>query len=184
MLVGVVLTGGSSRRMGRTKALIEVEGAPMASVVAEALRGAGCQTVVAVGGNPEELSDLDITVLPDEKPGQGPLGGVISALGAHANMATAVAVVACDLPWLTSQDLSPLVLAARENPTADVVVARTARLEPACAVWNVDCLPVLREFFVNGERALHPAIERLSSIEVTVDERAMRNVNTPSDLDR
>ena len=81
MLVGAVLTGGSSRRMGRTKALIEIEGVPMASIVAEALAGAGCESVVAIGGEPDELSGLDIAVLPDEYPGQGPLGGVISALG-------------------------------------------------------------------------------------------------------
>jgi molybdopterin-guanine dinucleotide biosynthesis protein A len=184
MLIGVVLTGGSSRRMGCTKALIEVGGVPMASIVAEALAGAGCKTVVALGGNPEELADLDMAVLPDEHPGQGPLGGVISALGSCPSAATAVVVVACDLPWISSSDLSDLVAAARDNPLADVVVARTTRLEPACGVWNPKCLPALREMFADGERALHPAIAQLSSVEVTVDERAMRNINTPSDLDQ
>jgi hypothetical protein len=38
--------------------------------------------------------------------------------------------------------------------------------------------------FAGGERALHPAIAQLASVEVPVDERAMRNVNTPSDLDQ
>jgi molybdopterin-guanine dinucleotide biosynthesis protein A len=182
MLVGAVLTGGSSRRMGRTKALIEVEGVPMASIVAEALVGAGCESVAAIGGEPDELSGLDIAVLPDEYPGQGPLGGVISALGSCSGAATAVVVVACDLPWISGSDLLALVAAARDNPAADVVVARTTRLEPACGVWNLGCLPILREMFAGGERALHPAIAQLSSVEVAVDERAMRNVNTPSDL--
>jgi molybdopterin-guanine dinucleotide biosynthesis protein A len=184
MLVGVVLTGGSSRRMGRTKALIEVEGVPMASIVAGALADAGCKTVVALGGDPEELSELDIAVLPDEHPGQGPLGGVISALGTCPREVTGALVVACDLPWISCTELLPLVDAARDNPATEVVVARTTRLEPACAVWNLRCLPVLRESFASGERALHPVIARLSSIEVAVDARAMRNVNTPSDLDQ
>lgn len=183
MLVGAVLTGGSSRRMGRTKALIEVEGVPMASIVAAALADAGCESVVALGGDPEQLSVLGLNVLPDEHPAQGPLGGVISALGTCPKPATAMVVVACDLPRLTGADLVPLVEAARDNPMADVVVARTSRLEPACAVWNLQCLPTLREIFANGERALHPAIAQLSSIEVAVDARAMRNVNTSADLD-
>lgn len=183
MFVGAVLTGGASRRMGRTKALIELDGIPMASIVVRTLLDAGCQSVVAVGGDPEELARLGVVVVPDEAPGQGPLGGVISALACAAGEdAASAVVVACDLPSLRSSDVLLLVTTALENPAADVVVARTDRLEPACAVWNVQCLAVLRRMFATGERAIHPVIAQLKSIEVAVDRRALRNVNTPADL--
>ncbi|WP_434127450.1 molybdenum cofactor guanylyltransferase, partial [Enterococcus faecium] len=55
---GAVLTGGDSRRMGTDKALIEVDGGPLARRVANALRAAGADPVIAVGGDLEALGDL------------------------------------------------------------------------------------------------------------------------------
>ncbi len=186
-MVGAVLTGGASRRMGRTKALIEVDGIPMATRVAAALRDAGCVSVVAYGGDPVELETLDIPVLPDRHPGSGPLGGVLGVLELFAESELTVAgvvVVACDLPALDGADLAGMVESARHHPHVDVIVARTSSLEPACAIWHLQALERIRECFDEGERALHVAIGRLTSIEVDVDGAALRNINTPEDLGR
>ena len=48
---GAVLTGGRSSRMGRDKATLPVDGVPMAARVADALRRAGAEPVLAVGGD-------------------------------------------------------------------------------------------------------------------------------------
>ena len=187
MLVGVVLTGGASRRMGRNKALIELDGVPMARRVADALTGAGCGSVIAYGGDPVALEPLALPVQPDAHPGTGPLGGVLGALELFADAdsyAEWVLVVACDLPALTALDLAAMVAAARSHPGADVVVARAGRIEPTCAVWSPAAIGALRELFDAGERAVHRAIEHLASIEVDVDRAAVRNINTPDDLDR
>ncbi|MDX2378360.1 MAG: NTP transferase domain-containing protein, partial [Acidimicrobiia bacterium] len=66
--------------MGRTKALVEIEGIPMARRVADALRRGGCEHVVVVGGDARELRPLGLTVVADLFPGKGPLGGVLTAL--------------------------------------------------------------------------------------------------------
>jgi molybdenum cofactor guanylyltransferase len=181
---GVVLTGGASRRMGRTKALIEVEGRPMATWVAAALLEAGCSPVVALGGDANELEPLDLRIVADTRPGQGPLGGVISALERVGAGADHVFVVACDVPALRGADLVPFIDAARDHPEVDVVVARTDRLEPACALWSSRSLHPLREVFATGERALHRAIGRLDAHEIDVRPGALRNINVPADLDR
>lgn len=98
-MVGAVLTGGASRRMGRTKALIEIDGVPMAGQVAAALRDVGCSSVVAYGGDPVELEPLGLPVLPDQYPGSGPLGGVLGVLELFASAEVGrggVFVVVCD----------------------------------------------------------------------------------------
>ena len=51
MTTGAVLCGGASRRMGTDKALVEVDGVPMAERVAGALHAGGCAPVVFVGGD-------------------------------------------------------------------------------------------------------------------------------------
>jgi molybdopterin-guanine dinucleotide biosynthesis protein A len=186
-MVGAVLTGGASRRMGRTKALIELDGVPMARRVADALVLAGCASVIAYGGDPVELEPLGMPVLPDRHPGSGPLGGVLGALELFSESdlpIDGVFVVACDLPALQGRDLVGLVDAMRSHRDVDVVVALTTRIEPTCAIWRPRATGRLRELFDSGERALHRAIERLESCAVEIEPGAVRNINTPEDLDR
>lgn len=172
--------------MGRTKALIEVDGVPMGRRVASTLQAVGCTRVIASGGEPDELRPLTMTVVPDPAPGQGPVAGVLGALehfqrsspGAH------VFVAACDLPGLTAASLRPMVVAARRAPLIDVVVAETSQVEPACAIWSPASTPLVRRMFDAGERALHEVIEQLDSVCVAVDADAIANINTPDDLRR
>jgi molybdenum cofactor guanylyltransferase len=182
--------------MGRTKALIEIDGVPMATRVAAALRSAGCVEVVACGGDHAELAPLGLPVLPDRHPGSGPLGAVLGVLeqldrreAGMADMAevaevAGVFVVACDLPALTGDSLAEMVRAVRDRPEFDVIVARTSLIEPACAIWRRTAVEPLRRCFEEGERALHVAIGRLDSFEVVVDSGALRNINTPDELGR
>src|SRR5690606_15766602 len=95
-VVGAVLCGGASRRMGRDKALIEVDGIALARRVADALRGGGCGRVVAIGGDGPALAALGLEPVPDGWPGEGPLGGLATALGT-ARGAEALVVAPCDL---------------------------------------------------------------------------------------
>lgn len=184
VLIGVVLTGGASRRMGRTKALIEVGGTPMASRVAGALFDAGCESVVLYGGDPRQLAPLDLPVLPDRHPGEGPLGGILGVLELFAEQATDILIVACDLANLSSTDLIVLIEAARLRPDADVVVANGGRVEPTCALWRSASADRVRASFDGGERAVHRVLGDLCTFEVSLPPTSLCNINTPGDLDR
>ena len=172
--------------MGRNKALIEIDGTPMAVRVAGALREAGCAPVIAYGGDPDELAPLGLAVTPDRYPGTGPLGGVLGLLEMLAvDHGDAVAfAVACDLPALSSDALAPMLQTIRRRSDLDVVVAHTSQIEPACAVWRVASHTRLRTCFESGERALHRAIGTLASTAVAIDPSAVRNINTPEELGR
>lgn len=184
---GVVLAGGASRRMGRTKALVEVDGRAMADRVLDALRGVGAQPVFIVGGDAGELASLDAPVVPDGDPGEGPVGGVLTALDHAAGLDTAdavdgVLILPCDLAEVTTDALRPLVEAGVGDGHSCVWVAATDRMEPMCALWSSDAREVVRERFVAGERVLHRVIAELPHVTVTVDAQALRNVNRPEDL--
>ena len=123
-------------------------------------------------------ADVGYPTVDDRWPGEGPLGGVITAL---LDLGSDIIVAACDLPDLDAAT----VRAIRDAPgadRADAVVATTNRLEPALARWNHRGLEQLTAIFASGERALHVALEQLDVVEVAVDPAAMRNVNTPGDL--
>jgi molybdopterin-guanine dinucleotide biosynthesis protein A len=161
--------------MGRPKSLIEIDGEPMARRVATAMTRAGCESVVAVGPLPlaaglEHVADLH--------PGEGPLGGILTALQATGGAPTLVA--ACDLPWLDAASLALIIEAAGRGE--DVVVARSSRLEPMCALWQPSAAPKLQAVFDGGERAVHRAMATLDVVEVDLPDSVLANVNAPDDL--
>lgn len=173
--------------MGRDKAFVEVDGLAMVERALDALSSAGCSPLVVVGGDEDRLRRLlagraehrraDATWIADRWPGEGPLGGIATAL-AHTGSPTLV--IATDLPALDTTTLSAL-LAHRDDPV-DVVVAGSGRLEPLCALWLASAAPVVDELFRRGERAVHRAVARLRSCIVDVAPAALRNVNRPDDL--
>ncbi|MFT7326389.1 MAG: molybdopterin-guanine dinucleotide biosynthesis protein A [Ilumatobacter sp.] len=199
-VAGAVLAGGQSRRMGRTKALIDVGGQPMATHVAIALAAAGCRDVVLVGGDPIELGSLKLAVIADKYPGEGPVGGVLTALHHYqhhsqqhsqhhsqhhsqqhrSGAATHVVIAACDLPGLTAGAVHQMLGAV--TAATDVVVAMTDRLEPAFAVWNVQTIDPIEAAFETGIRAMHDVLSLFEVVTVAIDPDEMRNINRPEDL--
>lgn len=169
--------------MGRDKALIEVEGTPMVRRVVAALHAAGCAPVVAIGGDRAALESLGVVVVDDLFPGEGPLGGVITALA--RSLADVVAIASCDLPHLGGATIASLLAAMDGGPGADepdVALAVTDRPHPTCAAWRRSALPSLQGVFDAGERRLTAALAVLRTAEIQVDAQDLANVNTPGDL--
>lgn len=177
MPAGAILCGGASRRMGRDKALVEVEGVAMVVRVATALRAAGCWPVFAVGGDRSALDALGVQFVADLHPGEGPVGGVITALASCD--ATDVIVVGCDLAYLTVDTVHALVAA---DGAAPVTVVVTDRVQPLCARWSRDALGTVRALFAGGERRMMSVLGHLETQQVPADPQDLTNVNTPRDL--
>lgn len=163
--------------MGTDKAFVAVDGIAMVARVVAALREAGANEVLAVGGDEGRLlaHGLD-RVVADTHPGAGPLGALVVALAA-ARSPLAV-VVACDMPYLDAGSVRALVQALEQAPAAVAAVA-----EPLCAAWRpARARAALAERFAAGERAVHRAIATLPHVGVEVSAWALHNVNRPSDL--
>ncbi|WP_420613872.1 molybdenum cofactor guanylyltransferase [Candidatus Spongiisocius sp.] len=129
-VVGVILAGGESRRMGSDKALVEVGGRPMAGWVADAM--AGFDRVVMVG---RRRGAAGLEAIPDLQPGPaGPLNGLQTALAVFRQPVVAVAV---DQPLVRSGTLDCLAERAAANQTA---VCIDERPQVTCAAYSPDCL--------------------------------------------
>src|SRR6056297_1730455 len=89
-----ILTGGRSRRIGRDKALMEFGDRRLVEVAGQAAAAAGASRIFTVGGDRDALTRLGYEWVPDRWPGEGPLGGIVTALSETTG--DRVAVLACD----------------------------------------------------------------------------------------
>jgi molybdenum cofactor guanylyltransferase len=167
--------------MGRDKALVPYMGVPMALCVATALRGAGCSPVAAVGGDQVALADLGFDAIADGWPGEGPLGGVLTALD-HFPDHEVVVVVGCDMPLLRAATVTALVDGLRDDPAAMASVAVTDRVQPLCVAWRRPASAWLRLALDAGERRVHDVLARMPIVSLSVNPQDLQNVNTPDDL--
>ncbi len=174
---GVVLAGGASSRMGTDKALIPWQGVPLARHMAATLAEAGCAPVVQIGGD----AATGVAVVADRHPGQGPLGGVLTAcaeLGAPWLM-----VAACDLGLLRPATVRRLLRRAITAQGAQVVVATTDGVQPMCAVWRRgEVRSTLERLWDDGERSLRGVLGHLAVEYVAVPAADLVNLNTPDDV--
>jgi molybdopterin-guanine dinucleotide biosynthesis protein A len=164
--------------MGCDKALLPFRGASLAQWIArEVARAAGGAFLI---GDPERYGGLGYPVIADSFPGDGPLGGILTALS-HTNAEWNL-VVACDMPGLTVGFLQDLLAAAEVNGSTTIPMGPAGRLEPLCAVWRRDAMGPLDTAFSGGVRKVAAALEGLRLSVYPVAEVAhFQNVNTPED---
>jgi molybdenum cofactor guanylyltransferase len=190
--IGVVLTGGQSRRFGSPKALVRVEGEAMALRVATALHDARCPTVIAVGsiGGLAEIWTVDTApwrgeIVDDLWPGEGPLSGVLSAMARyHGDIITA----ACDLAWLDGPSVGSLLQVATAeaydaHPPQAVFGVRQGQMVPVIW-WSQHSRSVIDAAFRAGERSLYGVLKLLNVRTVEFSANAARSVTTPADLEQ
>lgn len=163
--------------MGRDKALLPFRGQTLAHAVARAVEQAAGNAVLV--GHPTIAPGC--RVIPDLYPGEGPLGGILTALADTA--AAWNLIVACDMPELTAPFLLGLLEAA-EASAADALVPAgpSGRPEPLCAVYHLRARGPLESAFRAGARKVTAALEGLRVVRFPVAEmRPFQNVNTPED---
>lgn len=136
---GIVLGGGRSTRMGRSKALLEWRGEPllarMAAVVGQV---ADPIVVVHAAGQPLPPLPVGVELTEDARPDRGPLEGLAAGLRHLQGRAEVAVVTATDLPFLHAEFLAAIVQRIGDAPAAAPVA--DGRPHPLAAVYRVDML--------------------------------------------
>ncbi|MFD1731491.1 molybdenum cofactor guanylyltransferase [Deinococcus malanensis] len=118
----------------------------------------------------------------DTRPGEGPLAGLEAALRAAPD--GWVAFTGVDLPGLTRAYWTTLAQARLPGALSVQALDATGRPQPLGALYHTSLLPRVRALLDSGERRLRLAAPEDATVMVAgVDPAALRNVNTPTDLD-
>ncbi len=189
---GFLQAGGGSTRFGTDKALAKLAGKTMLRRTGELLASV-CHEIWIVAPVGKYV-DVPWPVIADRWPGEGPLGGILTALSTMQDSDSSkdwALILSCDMPFLTKEFLNFLWERASLNPAQVVVPRSTKGLEPLCACWNVRAAASVQSSFDSGIRKVSEAMKRLPT-EV-LDESAWKrfdsedrlfwNMNTPKDYE-
>jgi molybdopterin-guanine dinucleotide biosynthesis protein A len=187
-VTGVLLAGGTSRRMGEDKRYLVVGEKTLLERGLGVLRSIFQEVLVVISQDSPPL-DVDTRVVRDLVPDCGSLGGLYSGL----MQATTpyIFVVACDMPFL---DPAVITQFTSRSAATDIVMAKLgARLHPMHALYGKRCLPVLEQMILVRQLKIQELVSHVSlrvryvteADLLTIDPsaRSFHNVNTPADLE-
>src|SRR5712691_2582396 len=161
-VAGYVLAGGGSTRFGRDKALVEVGGTPMLERMIELLRCVANQAKIVSA--PNKYAAFGADIIEDRWPGEGPLGGIITALEDAARSPAGCEwnlIVSCDMPFLTTDWLRFLSERAVKSNAQVLLPHSASGPEPLCACWQTGAAAKLRSGFERGVRKVTEGIALL-----------------------
>jgi molybdopterin-guanine dinucleotide biosynthesis protein A len=184
-----ILAGGENIRMERkNKAFLQMGGRSFLARTVGILRPI-FQEIMVIGHDRQGYAPFGVSVHTDLRPGNGSLGGILTALARSSSERTFC--VACDMPFLNPRLVSYLV--ERSSEGWEAVLPRLSKgLEPLCAVYSSALIPRIEELLDRGERRVRLALDEKSTC--FAEESDLRsfdpelltfiNINTPEDLSR
>jgi molybdopterin-guanine dinucleotide biosynthesis protein A len=194
-VIGVLLAGGQSRRMGGgDKCLMELAGRPLLSHVVERLEPQTSTLVLNANGDLERFSKFNLPTIADPVEGfAGPLAGVLAGYTWARDNAPDVrwiVTAATDTPFFP-EDLVVKLLEETQGRYPTIALAKSGeRMHPVFGLWPTDLADDLHEALENGTRKVLDWTDRHTTVTATFPEAQIGgatidpffNANKPDDL--
>lgn len=195
-LVGIVLAGGKSSRMGGgDKCLLPLGGQPILAHVIERLKPQVAELIISANGDPARFSEFGLPVVADRIGGYaGPLAGILAGLEwvrTSRPQSRFVVTAASDTPLLPA-DLVDRLWSATGGGRPNLAVARSAEgMHPVFGLWPLALATDLEASLMAGHRKVSKWVRQHQAIEVMfapakIESRSIDpffNINRPEELD-
>lgn len=188
-ITGIILAGGQSRRMGRDKRFLELEGRTLLERGLAVLETLFPEVLIVAAEDGPAFAALRHRVVTDLIPGCATLGGLLTGLSLASR--PRVFAAACDMPFLAPAVILRMV---ELGGSADVVMAKLGTgLQPMHALYAKSCLPHLERMARTGNLKVQDLCQTPGLKVRVVTEEELRetdprllsfmNLNTPADLE-
>jgi len=189
-MTSIVLAGGRSLRLGRSKALQAIQGKSLIQWVVDRLAMLSTEIII-VTARGEAIpcsSAVRIKTVADIYPAKGTLVGIHSGL--IASSSSRAIVVGCDMPFLSVRLLEYM---SQTLADSDVALPRIGEMvEPLCAVYSKNCLAPIQELLDQNELRISRLFGMVKVRYIDEDDidsfdsehLSFFNVNSQVDLDR
>jgi len=183
-LIPALLVGGRSRRMGRDKALLRMDGCALGARLVRLLTDCVGVSPVLSGDGPAGPGTETLLRVPDREPGAGPLSALLGLFDRFPGRD--FLALAVDLPAMSAPALNWLLerAAVATRPAVWPRLPGRPFGEPLASVYRAAAAPLLENRWRAGERSLKRALgpeEREEPLPPEALQAAFVNVNTPGE---
>jgi molybdopterin-guanine dinucleotide biosynthesis protein A len=172
--------------MGQDKGLLQLKGKALAQYVLDALQPV-CDEVFIVA-NDDAYQQFGVPVYKDEIKAKGPIAGIYTGL--KQSKTDWNLVVACDMPFITTEALKFIAGCANERYQTILPIAED-RTQPLCALYSRNIIPKLEEDLNNERLKMNEALKSLPCLMITMDSELdfytsslFLNMNSPDDFNK
>ena len=145
-MLGVVMCGGQSQRMGTDKGLIPQGNATWAQLIYNKLIALNIPVVISI--NQTQNTDYSTLfnandLVTDVMDIPGPLNGILSVHASHPDKD--ILILACDMIDMDNQTLQQLINTYQSDPDSDFYAYHNGQFfEPLCAIYTAKGLNTLK----------------------------------------
>jgi molybdenum cofactor guanylyltransferase len=153
-LLGVILCGGESKRMGSDKGLLQLNGKTWSEHIAEKIKAQNIPVVISI--NEKQLEAYSKVfkkeeLIIDQLPMHGPLNGLLTV---HQQFPSKnILLMACDLIDMVPPVLEELITTYEKNEADYFAYEENNFFQPLCAIYTSGALKTLLERLNNGSLA-------------------------------
>lgn len=174
----IVLAGGLSSRMGRDKALLEIDGVTLIERIVKRLRTLFTEIIISARSR-DDYAFLGLKVVADRVSRQGPLMAIASSLMVSSSDFNFV--VSCDIPDFPIELVAALLRAAQDGDGAAPITSE-GKYEPLFAVYRKSMGLAAEEALRRGERKVVAMYrDRVIQSVRMKSGVVLRNINTMAD---
>lgn len=176
---GLILSGGTSSRMGKDKAMLTYHQESQLNHLHQLL-SSYCDKVFVSAKKTTDYIGFDI--IEDQFEFTSPLNGIASAIQTHPNASWLV--VACDMPNIEQASIDQLINS--QNESHDVVCFENEEgiIEPLLSFWEAGQFDQIESYINSGKRSVKGYIETHKNLTLAPDSYDwLVNINTPSERD-
>jgi len=178
--IGAILAGGSGRRIGGSKATVQLHGTPLIAYPLRAMRDVLLEVAIVAKADTKLPSLAGTTVWIEPDMPRHPVVGLMHALALAEGRP--ILVCACDLPFVTPELIR--ALAVHDPCGAPAVIATSdGRHQPLLGCYQPEALERLQRGDLTTDTPLPDHVKALEPLLFEVDEpELLFSVKSPDDL--
>jgi len=186
-VIGIVLAGGESRRMGQDKALLQLDNVTQLERAEQVLKSSGCTELLISRNQASAHKQNTKQFIPDlsEYHLMGPLSGIYSSLKFYQSYLVekmpekvCCVVIPVDMPLLKSQQLITLIEYTQYTQQACYL---EHSFMPCCFYVTLEELDLLKDNLDNQKLSLKGFLKQLDAKSLAADSQQLLNTNTPAE---
>ena len=188
-ILSVVLAGGKSKRFGEDKSQVKLEGKILIDYILSEIVDEFNETLIVANQNINFVQSSKISLIKDFKEGQGPLGGVLSAMKwikENKKKYSWISTFPVDTPFFTKKVLKSFYKNIKIDEGKLFFIRSKETRHNIFGLWSVDLMDQLESDLLKGDRKVELWANSMGVKTINIEYQNIDpffNINTKEDLE-